>query len=288
MFHILGLEDKNLFDRYKKFGFIHSQYNFTNLFMWKHVYNAHVAEIDGMLCIVLNIFGKKSAMFPVGEGDIKKAVSCIIETFGEIEFSALDDDRFNALEKIFPGRLECVDVRNTYDYVYRSEKLISLSGRKLHSKRNHLKKFFENYNYEFKIIDKSNLGDCEKIEKEWIDEKDFKEEIKKSEYLSTMNVLDNYDCLECKGGIIYIDKKPVAFSIGEKMREDMNLIHIEKAVSGYDGLFPAINKLCAENIFFDAEFINREEDMGLESLRKAKLSYYPDMMLEYKKARFVR
>lgn len=288
MFHTLGLSDKPLFDEYKKFGFIHSQYNFTNLFMWKHVYNASVCVIADMLCIVLNTFGHKSAMFPVGCGDIELAIKGIIDEYGEIEFSALDDDKFKILSDIFPEKLECVDVRNNYDYVYLTEKLITLSGRKLHSKRNHLKRFFENYNYEFKTIDKSNLADCEKIEKAWISEKDFSEKIEKSEYLSTMNVLENFDYLEAMGGIIYIDGKPVAFSIGEKFRDDMMLIHIEKAVSGYEGLFPAINQLCAENVFNDSVYINREEDMGLESLRKAKLSYYPDMMLEYKKARFVR
>ena len=285
MFHTLRLEDKALFDSYKGSGISHSQYNFTNLFMWKHEYNPEIAVIDGLLCIVINYFGHRMAMFPVGSGDYEKAITKIFEAFGNITLTALDSSKVEILKSICPNNLVFTNVRKNYDYVYKTEKLMNLSGRKLHSKRNHLKKFLNRYNFEYKKINNNLIQYCEIIERKWIDSKNLSKRASASEYQSTMNVLDNYEYLGCRGGIIFIDGNPAAYAVGEMANDNMAVIHIEKAVGGFDGIYAAINQMCVENEFSESVFINREEDMGQETLRKAKLSYYPDIMLEYKRAR---
>ncbi len=287
MFRALSLRDKALFDKFKTEEITHSQYNFTNLYMWKHEYNPEIDVIDGCLCVVLKYFGHTMAMFPYGNSNIKSALDEVFSVYGNITVTALDSQRVLLLKELYPDTFKFVNVRNNYDYVYTAEKLINLSGRKLHSKRNHLKRFLNNYNFEYRSITSDNIEDCIRIEKEWLSGKGFAKSAASSEFSSTMNLLDNFEFLNCRGGIIYVDGYPRAYAVGEMMNSQMAVIHIEKATGEFEGIYAAVNNLVAKNEFSDAKLINREEDMGREMLRKAKLSYYPDMMIEYKRARFV-
>lgn len=290
MFHDICLDDKKLFD---KFMFpdkaTHSQYNFTNLFMWKHELKPVICVYEGYLCVKTKYYGHQMALFPIGktlEG-AKPAIDMILDTFGEnITFVALNDEKTDTLKKLYPDKFKFYENRNNCDYVYLTEKLITLSGKKLHAKRNHINKFLSTYDFEYKSLNRDLLKYCEEIELKWLASKDdMSDADKKSEYLSTMNVLDNFEFLGCRGGIIFIDGKPSAYSIGEMMSENTALIHIEKSDGKIEGLYPIINQLTCKNEFSDSVFVNREEDMGLEPLRKAKLSYHPYTLLKADRAR---
>ena len=287
MFRAPELCDKNLFDKYKKCeSNNHSQYNFTNLFMWKHEYQPVFDIVNDMLCIVITYNGEKMALFPLGSGDPGPALDYMFSVFGKLTIAALDDLKIKYLAEYYGINPFCEDIRNNYDYVYSTDRLIRLDGRKLHSKRNHLNRFAAKYDFRFEAVSAENIADCEYVEKKWIQSKYGTFSEYNSSYLSTMCVLKNFDYLGCRGGIIYIDKTPAAFSIGEQMNNDMFVIHIEKASDCYHGIYTAINQLSAERVFNSCKYVNREEDMGIESLRKAKMSYYPEFMLEYKTARF--
>lgn len=290
MFHDICLDDKKLFDEYMfPDKATHSQYNFTNLYMWRHELKPSVCEFKDYLCIHTKYYGHEMALFPIGETLLgaKSAIDMMLETFGEkLTFAALDDEKSAALEALYPGRCKFYENRANYDYVYLTERLIMLSGKKLHAKRNHINKFKAEFDYEYKSLNTGLLKYCEEIERSWLENKDdMSKRDKKSEFLSTMNVLDNFDYLGCRGGIIFVSGKPAAYSIGEMMTDKTALIHIEKADRNIIGLYPIINQLTCENEFPDSVFVDREEDMGLEALRKAKLSYHPDKLLKSDRAR---
>lgn len=290
MFHDICLDDKKLFDKYMfPDKATHSQYNFTNLYMWRHELKPTVCEFKDYLCIHTKYYGHEMALFPIGESlaGARCAIDMMLETFGnKLTFAVLDDEKSAALEALYPGKFKFYENRANYDYVYLTERLITLSGKKLHAKRNHINKFKAEFDYEYKSLNTGLLKYCEEIERSWLENKDdMSERDKKSELLSTMNVLDNFDYLGCRGGIVFIDGKPAAYSIGEMMTDKTALIHIEKADRNIEGLYPIINQLTCENEFSDSLFVDREEDMGLETLRKAKLSYHPDKLLKSDRAR---
>ncbi len=283
MFRKLQLSDKKLFDKYlyNKSG-LHSMYSFTNIFMWQDDINPEVCEIDGFLCTKFTMKENTYAAFPVGEGDAALPIKKIIDSENVI-FICLNDDMKSILSEKFPDRFEFVENRANYDYVYLTEKLISLKGRKLHSKRNHIKIFAQAHSYEYKHITPDLLDVCMDIEKKWISEKGMSPDC--SEFRATSKLIENFEYLGCSGGILYADGVPCACSIGEMMSYDTAIIHMEKAVGNINGAYPMINRLTCENEFYNSKYINREEDMGLESLRKAKLSYHPDLMIMSDRAR---
>lgn len=273
LFTELTLEAKKIYEEYIDYTlYPHSSYSFTTIYIWRKYFNAKFTVKDGAF-IFLNEKrnGEKYCFFPVSKGDTQKAVEFILES-GITEIRGVSPEMLEKLEnkEIF----DITPMRNGFDYVYETEKLISLSGKKLHKKKNHLNKFLSSYpDYSFKIIDSSCIGDCFYIMEKW-----FSEKYPDSGYFereATRDILNNLDSLNCKGVILYVNDKPVAFSVGEYLTKDTALIQVEKADTSFDGSYAMINNLTVKTLFSDTRFVNREEDMGLEPIRKAKLSYRP-------------
>jgi len=169
------------------------------------------------------------------------------------------------------------------------EELINLSGRKFHQKRNHVNKFKSLYGFEYRRITGENLSDCETLYDKWHSEKADKTEVP----LNGISVSDvaesreaffeltaNFDKLDVTGGGIYVNGKLAAFSFGEPLSENTAVIHFECGDVEYNGAFPMINQQFLEHEWAGYEFVNREEDMGIEGLRQAKKSYHPVKMVE--------
>ncbi len=273
LFYELTLEDKKIYEQYVNHEiYPHSLYSFTTIYIWRKYFNAKFIEKDGSF-IFLNEKrnGEKFCLFPVSKGDTKKAVDFILES-GINEIRGVSPEMLERLKN--KELFDITPMRNGFDYVYETEKLISLSGKKLHKKKNHLNKFLSVYpDYSFKIIDSSCISDCFYIMEKW-----FSEKYPDSGYFereATGDILNNLDELGCKGVILYVKDKPVAFSVGENITKDTALIQIEKADTSFDGSYAMINNLMVKTLFSDTKFVNREEDMGIESIRKAKLSYKP-------------
>lgn len=184
------------------------------------------------------------------------------------------------IEHVMP-EAEFVPAEDTWDYVYSWEKLAYLKGKKLHGKRNHINKFLQEHpDYVYKRIESSMCEECLSVYDEWKEEKNLSENAFRNERRSVVMALENMEALGLVGGAILLDGKIKAFTIGERIRSDVQLIHIEKADADINGLFPMINQQYVLNECTDALFINREEDMGVEGMRKAKRSYHPDYMVE--------
>lgn len=256
------------------------EYNFTNNYVWRNVYGITICRfMDYFIVKASNGF-----FFPAGNGDIKaliKELSEYSEAEGKkLKFITMDKSAKMLLEKEFPGKFSFDTNEDFYDYVYTSESLSTLSGKKLHSKRNYINRFRQ-LDWSYERITEENIDECRKMSTLWCEQNNCSMSKEKSEELcSVENGLDNFTALGLKGLILRVGGRIQAFSYGEQLNSDTFVTHVEKALTEYDGTYPMINYLMANEFCKELTYINREEDMGEENLRKAKRSYRPCFMLE--------
>lgn len=275
-----------------------SEFTFTNLFMWRKSYGIKYVILNDMLCVMpKHGNGPRSATFPIGfikpdgkEADIKPVVNQLLEYLkqsGETPLLRLYDDKtVNKLIEAFPGEFLISEDINSFDYVYRIEDLINLSGKKYHSKKNHINKFKKQYNWEYQKINSNNIDECIALFDRWHNDKDIDMNIHE-EREAVIELFSNWDALNVTGGCIRVDGQMVAFSVGEPLCGKMVVIHLEHADTSYDGAFAMMNQQFLENEWQDYEFVNREEDMGIPGMRKAKESYRPVKMVKKYVATYV-
>jgi hypothetical protein len=279
----ITIDDRALFFKYYKDSPPKCSYlSFANLFIWKDAEEISFFEFNDLLFVTGKSLynGKRYFMFPIGKCICGKVKPMLIENFGD-DFSiygitASDKD---ILSEKCQNQFEILRQRDMDNYVYVSEKLINLTGKKLHSKRNHINKFKEKYNYTYERLNDDNIASLIEFKNNWYLDKELDTTLE-MEKQAIDNALSYYKQLELVCGMIKVDGKIVAFSIGEQLNEDTALIHIEKADISYDGSYSAINNEFVKNEWSHLKYINREDDMGLEGLRKSKLSYQPDVMVE--------
>ena len=293
----IEITDKALFDEFfKKYPPEISEFTFTNLFIWRNYYDYLFLEWnDHLLVFSKNYFkmrkssvsGKSEVVFllpPIGPTPINLIVK-LFNSKKSIEIHRLPHVLTKKLKKTpeyHTPNLVCVDDKDNWDYVYAKKKLISLAGRKLYRKRRWLRRFLENYpDYEFHLLSEEWINACQQLQIEWCDmnecraNEDLIEEQKAIE-----DAFKYYKELDYRGGLIILDGKCIAYTLGEKLNPDTVVIHIEKAHFDYNGAYQAINNLFMKNCCEDVNYINREQDLGDEGLRHAKRSYYPHHMLK--------
>jgi hypothetical protein len=172
--------------------------------------------------------------------------------------------------------------RNNWDYVYEKSKLIELSGRKLYLKRRWLKRFLEQYpDFQFHLISDEWIEPCRKLQIEWCDMNECRlSEDLMEEQRAITEALDHYPELEFRGGLLSLQDKSIAYTFGELLNPNTGVIHIEKALTQYEGAYQAINNFFCKRCCENAIFVNREQDIGDLGLRQAKESYAPHHMVE--------
>ncbi|MGI6702815.1 MAG: DUF2156 domain-containing protein [Clostridia bacterium] len=295
-FKRIGLEDKGWMEELIAVADTAScNQNFTNLFIWADVYNQLVARINDYL-VVKGSLGDdvKRYLFPTGFGNIRPVIAAMLQDAldcgHEFVMMGLLPGDVELLEKLYKGSFEFKQIRGAFDYVYLLEKLILLPGRKLHAKRNHINFFIENNDWVFEPITPENLDECSKMNEEW-----YREKYKPyntglaNERRAVEKCFENYPELGLEGGLLRVSGRIVAYTIGEPLNTDTYVIHIEKAFSSIRGAYQMINREFASFIkdkYPHMLYVNREEDMGDKGLRRAKLSYYPDRMIEKYTARY--
>lgn len=277
----ISLCDKPIFDEYYKKEPQYSGYtSFVTLFAWRKNVNYDFAYKNGEIFLKFYHKTKKKSYFFMpqnSEASIKKAVETLIAENEIPSFYNITEEQMKILESLYTNAYTFERNRNGDNYIYTSESLINLSGKKLHSKKNKLNKFKKTYDYKYIAADEQKVRECIEISKKWCERKcnDGKADLTACE-----EVLSNICELDVKCGAIECNGKIIAFSVGEKINDDMAIIHFEKADTDYDGAFAAINNEFVLNEWKDIKYINREEDLGIEGLRKAKLAYCPTFMLE--------
>lgn len=268
---------------------------FGNLYIWHFSREIKYILIDDCL-VVLTKFSNEDFPFifyPLGNGDKKSAIVKIKEYFldNKMPFSlrSLESYQCDELQTLFPNSFEITLNRDRFDYVYRIDDLIKLEGRILHKKKNHLNRFFNLYpHFCYERIDSTNSLEVLESYKIWFenDAKNANNDGLKNEFLGIKAVLQNFEKLNIKGAFIRIDNKIAAFTLGEQINRDSVVIHIEKGNTFYNGIYQAINQQFLKNEWANLEFVNREEDLGIDGLRKAKMSYKPHKFVEKSNAIF--
>jgi len=229
---------------------------------------------------------KEMYLAPIGTGDLKKATETILEDAKQrnIPFImiSIPEEIKNNLELIMPNKFHFEENRDNADYIYSAEDLISLKGKKFHSKRNFINRFKQTYEnrWSFEDITEENIQEVFNYQLKWYEEnrKTGDNNSLFSETSAIAQALKNFKALELKGGILRLDKNIIAFTLASQSAPDMFTIQIEKAEHSINGAYQMINNEFAKRNFIGIKYVDREEDLGLEGLRKAKLSYNPIFM----------
>ncbi len=286
----ISIHDKQCFDSYFKMANLQvSELNFTNFFMWRDYYKIRFGIINDFLCVISAMEGGEPfCFFPVGDygriDNLRCTVYMLREYFSEMgwkfRFKRVSPEQISALNKL-GMEFSTTEDRDNFDYIYSVKSLSTLAGKKLDGKRNHINKFKKLYTYEYEEVSASNIKDCRDILEKWCIQRNYSEQSSLiAERKANYDLLDNYDRLELKGAVIKVNGVPEAFTVGEQLNSHTVVIHIEKANSEIQGLYPMINQQFLANQWTHMEYVNREQDLGLEGLRKAKLSYNPDHFVE--------
>lgn len=276
----LDIKDKYLLDSFLDVYQIKaSELSFTNLYAWRDKYKFHYIIFDDFLWIINVKEDHYYLSQPLGDyGQIKQLKKSIQSMKGFLKGRPFiikkGDKRLIKILDDMNLSYHYHGVRNDFDYVYDFEKMQTLSGNKYHKKKNHINHFKKKYNYRFDLLNKSNMKDTEDIIRAWFSDKDDLDEKKAIE-----DVLSHYDMLQVSGGILYVEDVPVAFIIGERLNDETLVIHFEKGLSDYHGVYQMVFYEYV-NTLRDYKYVNREQDLGIEGLRKAKLSYHPIEMIE--------
>lgn len=292
-FEPITIKDKEWMTGYLKKGHRGSlEYNFTSNFIWRHVYHLERAKVEGFLVVRS---GKEcpTYVFPSGDGNVKLLVETLLEDARErqdkLRFNTvLNEDRAK-LDELFPAKFEFKQLRHAQDYVYSAESLRTLAGKKLSSKRNHINRFEENNpDWGYEEITPGNLGEALAMHREWCKEAGCMDnESLYHESCAVEETFRHFEELELTGGLIRTNGRVVAYTFGEPLSEDTYLVHIEKAFYDIQGAYPIINReFCRANTE-GFMYVNREDDTGDEGLRKAKLSYRPEKMIEKVSAQWI-
>lgn len=288
-FKKIELKDRELLEHYLTQKTYRScELVFPNIYLWSKKYPTDFAVVEDTLIFRSFVENDgESITFPAGTKEqTHKALDIMIDWFEEQEkimrMHLVQEPEVELLKLWYPGEFEVEYDRDSADYVYETEKLINLSGKKFHGKRNHINKFKELYpGWSYETITKENVEDCFQMALKWREinqcEKDAE---KRDEMCVTLNALRLMEELKLKGGLIRVNGEVIAFAIGEPLNPDTFVVHIEKAFSDIQGAYPIINQQFAAHEAKDYLYVNREEDTGSEGLRKAKLSYRPAFLVE--------
>lgn len=268
-----------------------ADFNFANMYMWDCSYRQLVADLGGRMVAKPKYMPFPFFAFPIGAGDLKAAIEQL-RAYAEAHgfpfcVQGVTKENREVLEALYPGQMQFVADRDHFDYIYLAEKLATLSGKKLHAKRNHINRFLEaNPDWRFVPMTSALLPACREMLDSWT--KSYAEsgaatDGLDAEYTAIVRAFTHFDALGLEGGLLYASEELIAFTVGEKISSDTFNIHFEKARADIQGAYPMINREFVRHVLSrhpEIVYINREDDMGLENLRKAKLSYDPAFLVE--------
>lgn len=258
------------------------EYSFANNMAWHRLYETKICRYKDFYISCSEKDGLHFT-FPAGEGDYKEVLTLLrkyAQDRGEpfIVTSVLTEN-LSLFEEYFPGEYTVENDESGNDYIYLAENLRELKGKKYHGKRNHLKRFYEN-DWSYSKMTEKDFDECiEFAVKSYNENMSYDDESSVAEQFAINTFFNNFDALDLMGGVIRVGGKVEGFTIGSRINSDTMDIHIEKANAAINGAYTAVMNEFAKAESADFTYINREEDLGLEGLRRSKRSYYPEFML---------
>ena len=261
-----------------------SELTFTNLFIWREAYHVQWAMLDDVLLLLAqDDEGQLYGLPPVATTPRLDASRTFLQWLRDAH--GIDKPRIERADERLREELAEADAivseptRDHFDYVYRRDDLAELSGRDYSNKRNHINYFQRMYEYTYEPLTQENIPACVEVACEWCEKYRCEDDMNLLEERdAVLSSLENFPLLRAKGGVIRVEGKIEAFSIGEMMNEETLVVHIEKADPDIRGLYQLINRDFVRNCCQEAQYVNREQDLGVPGLRRAKESYHPDRM----------
>ena len=263
------------------------EYSFANISLWGL---QKVAFLHGCVAFFSHFFGRSVYPYPIGSGDKRAVIEEIIADAKErglpLRLSGMTHSDSQELEALFPGRFHIHASRDSYDYVYAVEALADLRGKKMQKKRNHFNRFQAGHpDYQVLPLDCKTMNLAKHMVNDWYQnrmqtdpEGDYL-----LENLAMAKAFRDFDAMHMEGIVLMENDQVLAVTMGSRLSHNTFDIHFEKAREDVDGAYNAVNAEFARYLrlkYPEVLFFNREDDMGLEGLRKAKLSYHPDHMVE--------
>ena len=286
-FERLQLARRAEYDRYLQQAGRGCGYSFANLYIWGRQRAAFVGDF----LTFFSQFNRQAVYpFPVGQGDVQPVLDAIVEDARQRGIpcciTGMNQADCARLEQLYPGRFRIYNDRDSYDYVYHIDDLADLKGRKFQRKRNHVNRFYDQHPHcRLEPLTSANLEAVQDMANAWYLHRQAKDPDGDYhlEQLALMRALADLEKLGMDGLVLLEGEKILAFSMASRLSQDTMDIHFEKARDNVDGAYAAINQAFAKYLrekYPEVRYLNREDDMGLEGLRKAKLSYCPDRLVE--------
>lgn len=288
----IGIEDKELLTSFFiSHSILVSDLTFTNLYLWH--YARHISYIILNDCLVIktqypddepfifypihkdnNLEAKKQTILQIMQSCKAKGLRFSIHSLSQVDKEEL--------QRLIPNTFDFIYREDRSDYIYSIPELIALKGKKYHKKKTHLNRFLERYAFSYEALNTQNANELISTYQTWFGKiSDVASDGLRNEYVGIIETLKEFNRLDFQGGILRIDGQIIAFSFGEPLNKDTIVIHIEKANTDFQGAYQAINREFLANAWSDYKLVNREEDLGIEGLRKAKQSYQP-LYLQHK------
>ena len=283
-FHPLTLADREAMQAVTLLsGRRNCNFTFANLVGWQFLFNTEVCVLRNAVVLRYTV-GDEPVFMVCAPGDVPpELIGALLESSsGKLTIVGLEDSQATAIKtNCLEFLVETVPLRNQYDYIYRRADLASLHGGMLKAKRNHVNRFREEHpDFEYRWLSPELFDECRRVTEIWQEEKDTSDTIAEEKKVME-TVFAQWDELRMMGGSIFTEGRMVAFTYGNAVTNDTFDICVEKADRRVEGAFAVINQQFAEHLPEQYVYINREEDMGLPGLRKAKLSYHPEILLTY-------
>ena len=286
MFVPLELKDQEVFQTFfSAYRPEISELTFTNLFIWRSHYKFQWSIYRDWL-VIISVEGEYGtfAIEPIGPSPRYEITRLVLEWMRDeknVKNSRIERADNRIVEEVRGiNGISVEPTRDHFDYVYLRDDLVKLGGNKYRSKRNHINQLVRAYSYRYEQLAPDHINDCIAVQEKWCLQRRCEDDMDLlGEWDAVKEILRCYMNLNVQGAVITIENKVVAFTIGQMLNENTAVIHIEKADPEIPGLYPVINQQFCENNWQGVRYINREQDLGIPGLREAKLSYYPDHMV---------
>lgn len=295
-FHELTLSDGDL---YRSIQFSENtrsaDFGFGNLYMWDKRYKQLLCPFGGRMLTKLKYESLPFFAFPIGAGPLRPAILAMKEYADRhgfpLRLNGITEKNYELMQKEFPGEFLYCEEERFFDYIYSIESLATLSGKKLHGKKNHCNRFEAENNWEFVPLTAELIPQCAAMLDRWTEENATRlQDGISDEHEAIMRGFEHFDALRLEGGVLRVDGSVAGFTVGEVISEDTVDVHFEKAFTDINGSYTMVCREFARMIMAkhpNIKYLNREDDMGNEALRKSKESYRPEYLLKKYSARFL-
>ena len=259
------------------------EYSYTTAYMWSRHYNVRIAHVNNAVLLRSDSGHVPSFLVPIGV-PLEEGVA-LLRAYADAEgvplrLHGIDEEIRERLCALYPDGLRFESHDGDYDYIYRTKDLATLPGNTYHSKKNHISAFSRRYDWRYEPLDHTNIEDVEALSYEWCREKgECRDAGLASERCAIRRLLQYREQLSVTGGLIRVEGKAVAFTLGSPINHRVFDVHVEKALSAYAGAYAVINREFAKTLTA-YPYLNRENDMGIPGLRRAKESYRPAILLK--------